>query len=70
MIGFLLLCSTAFADTTNLPDYTDLLEGQKAPYAGKLFTEEALIKIIVGHENEIEILEVNDFVDIVKVSYV
>jgi hypothetical protein len=59
MIGFLLLCSTAFADNTNLPDYVDLLEGQRAPYTGKLFTEDALIKIIVGHENEIEKLKID-----------
>ena len=68
MIGFLLLCSTAFADTTNLPDYTDLLEGQKAPYTGKLFTEEALIKIIVGHENEIEKLKIDHTFKIEKNS--
>lgn len=54
MLSLLLLCSFAFAnDVTSLPDYTDLLEGQRAPYAGKLFTEDALIKMIVGHENEI-----------------
>lgn len=54
MLSFLLLCMTASAETTSLPDYIDLKQGQRAPYAGKLFTEDALIKIIVNHENQIE----------------
>jgi len=58
MFGLIFLCATALADTTSLPDYTDLKKGERAPYAGKLFTEEALIKVIVGHENEIEKIKI------------
>ena len=59
MLGFLLLCSVAFAETPSLPDYVDLQAGQQAPYAGKLFTEDALIKMIIGHENEIEKIKID-----------
>ena len=59
MLGFLLFCTTVFAEAPTLPDYVDLQSGQRAPYAGKLFTEDALIKMIVGHENEIEKIKID-----------
>jgi len=60
MLGLILLCATAFGGEASLPDYTDLKKGQRAPYAGKLFTEEALIKIIVGNENELKKIKIDN----------
>jgi len=57
----LLLCVLGIAqaqDTT--PDYVDITAGETAPYTGKLFTSEALAKMLAQHQTEIDLLN-SDF---------
>ena len=56
----LLLCVLGIAqaqDTT--PDYVDITAGETAPYTGKLFTSEALAKMLAQHQTEIDLLNSN-----------
>ena len=60
---FLLLCTLGVAQGQDLDlegiDYIEMTQGQSAPFAGRLFTDEALAKIFATHQIEISTINAN-----------
>ena len=66
--SLLLASSIALSANTEQIDYTDIMKGQRAPFAGKLLKEAALIKIIVTHDKEIKKLSADYEFKITKIG--
>ena len=68
LFSLIFASSISFATAPEPIDYVDIVQGQKAPFTGKLLTEEALIKIIVSHDTEIKKLSADHEFKISKLT--